>query len=826
MQSSCFVAAILACVSAPALAAPEPVSQTSVVSPVVVTAITPLSGSVRPASVAAPVRSATAAQIESSHALDLTAFLNRTLGSVYINDVQNNPLQPDINYRGYTASPLLGTAQGLSVYMDGMRLNQPFGDVVSWDLIPKAAIASLALIPGSNPLFGLNTLGGALSIKTKDGLSDSGSTLSASYGSYHRMQVEAETGGHAANGFHWYLTANKFHESGWREHSPSAAVQAFAKAGWITDHSSIAAAVSYADTDLTGNGLQDQRLLSRDYASIYTQPDKTRNRAGFVNVTAGHDFSTAVRFSGNAYYRKIDTWTLNGDINTDSLGENVLNPNAAERRVLADAGYIGVLATETAANTPFPKFRCIADILLNTEPNEKCDGLINRSAVRQDEYGLSGQLTFDGTLGGRPNQLTGGAAYTASHAHFIQNSQFGYLAPDHGVVAVAGPGAFADGTQASENAFDARVDFTGRTEIASLYATDTLEILPRMNLTLSGRYDGSAVRNFDAITPSGAGSLTGSHTFASFNPAVGLTYAPSANLTAYFGYGQGSRAPSAIELGCSDPDSPCRLPNALAGDPPLKQVIARTFEGGLRGAAFGRMDWRAGFFRSDNTDDIQFVADSVSGFGYFKNVGRTRRQGVELAANGHFAKIKLGADYTYLNATYQSRQIVSGQGNSTNTTGAGFDGDIAVASGDHIALIPTHIFKANAVWDLSRGVSINADLIAVGGSYARGNENNRHTADGVYYLGPGRTDAYAVVNLGAEYRFAPDARVFVQVSNLFDTRYATAAQLGSTGFTASGAFLARPFAGPTVGGEFPSVGTTFLAPGAPRLLSGGVQYRF
>ncbi len=120
------------------------------------------------------------------------------LGGVYVNDIQNNPLQPDINYRGYTASPLLGTPQGLSVYMDGVRLNQPFGDVVSWDLIPRVAIASLTLIPGSNPLFGLNTLGGALSVRTKDGFDDPGSSVQLGYGSDDRTQLEFETGDHAA----------------------------------------------------------------------------------------------------------------------------------------------------------------------------------------------------------------------------------------------------------------------------------------------------------------------------------------------------------------------------------------------------------------------------------------------------------------------------------------------------------------------------------------------------------------------------------------------------------------------------------------------------
>ena len=127
----------------------------------------------------APVQTATARDIEQSGALDLSDFLNRRLNGVYLNEVQGNPIQPDLNYRGYTASPLLGTPQGISVYMDGVRLNQPFGDVVSWDLIPRIAISEITLIPGSNPLFGLNTLGGALSIQTKDGRSHPGTVAAA-----------------------------------------------------------------------------------------------------------------------------------------------------------------------------------------------------------------------------------------------------------------------------------------------------------------------------------------------------------------------------------------------------------------------------------------------------------------------------------------------------------------------------------------------------------------------------------------------------------------------------------------------------------------------
>jgi len=190
--------------------------------PVTVIGTTPLPGvGLTRDEIAAPVQTGDAAQIDRSHAIDLPGYMLRFLGSVYVNDVQNNPFQPDINYRGYTASPLLGTPQGLSIYMDGVRLNQPFGDVVSWDLIPRAAIASFALMPGSNPLFGLNTLGGALSIQTKDGLHNAGTAIQAYYGSYARRAVEFEHGGSQASGLNWYFTGNYFQEDGWRDDSPS-----------------------------------------------------------------------------------------------------------------------------------------------------------------------------------------------------------------------------------------------------------------------------------------------------------------------------------------------------------------------------------------------------------------------------------------------------------------------------------------------------------------------------------------------------------------------------------------------------------------------------
>ncbi len=236
--------------------------------------------------IAAPVQTLTGRDIDNSGALDIASYLNLRLNGVNVNETQSNPFQPDVSYRGYTASPLLGTPQGLSVYMDGVRLNQPFGDVVSWDLIPRMAIFSGALMPGSNPLFGLNTLGGALSIQTKDGRNSPGTTLQAVYGSDMRRYVEFEHGGRRmANGVDWYVAGNLFAEDGWRDDSPSDVRQLFGKLAWRKSRGDVSVTLAYADNELNGNGLQEIGFLDRDYASVYTKPDETDNRSTFLNVT-------------------------------------------------------------------------------------------------------------------------------------------------------------------------------------------------------------------------------------------------------------------------------------------------------------------------------------------------------------------------------------------------------------------------------------------------------------------------------------------------------------------------------------------------------------
>jgi outer membrane receptor protein involved in Fe transport len=777
----------------------------------------------------APVQTAVSADIQASGSLDLPDLLNRRFTGVFVNEIQGNPFQPDVNYRGYTASPLIGTPQGLSVYMDGVRLNQPFGDVVSWDLIPPFAIASTTLIPGSNPLFGLNTLGGALSVQTKDGRSNPGTSVRAVYGSDVRRSLEFEHGGSRSNGFHWYLGGTLFAEDGWRDASPSNVGQIFGKLGRHLQNSDTALSVGYANNSLTGNGLQEQRLLAQDYASVYTTPDRTDNRGTFINLTTRHDRSRTLTLSGNVYYRHIGTDTLNGDINEGSLDQSVYQPTAAEQAALAAAGYTGFPTSgATAANTPFPSWRCIANVLLNDEPGEKCNGLLNRTDSTQHHYGAAGQITWRDLFAAR-NVLTVGAGYDGSRSTFHQSTQIGYLNPDRSITAL---NAFADGGVTGGTVdgvpFDNRVSLEGLVNTGSVFASDVWSLHDAWTVTLSARFNRTAVSNTDQLLPPGSvGSLTGDHVFSRVNPAAGVTFSPTREVNLYGGYSEGSRAPTSIELGCADPNAPCKLPNALAGDPPLDQVVTHTWEAGARGA-HGALTWNAGVFHATNSDDILFVASTQTGFGYFKNFGRTRRQGVELGIGARSNRVRAGVGYTWLDATFQSPETLSGSGNSSNDAalagGKGLEGTIEITAGDRIPLIPRQQVKVYADADLTSRLSVDVNVIGASAVYARGNENNLAQADGVYYVDAGTTSSYGIVNLGARYRLGKWVQLLAQVNNLFDHHYETASQIGPTGITPAGTFIARPF--PPVNGEFPVQQSAFYAPGAPTLYWIGTRLTF
>lgn len=794
-----------------------------VASKIDVIAPTPLPGTDLPVDdIPAPVQTASGRDITQSGALNLSDFLNRRLQGVHINENQGNPFQPDVSYRGYTASPLLGTPEGISVYLDGVRQNQPFGDIVAWDLIPKVAISEMALMPGSNPLFGLNTLGGAISIQTKDGYSQPGGTLQLSGGSFGRRAGEFEYGGSNAQGFNWYTAANLFREDGWRQFSPSEVRQAFGKLGWANGKTSIGFSFGYADNWLTGNGLQDTRFLARDYNSVYSIPDITWNRSPSVILNLRHTLKDNLTLSGNAYFRYIRADTTNGDINNDSFDQSLYTLSAADIRALNAAGYRGFPITGNSLTQPFPYWRCIAQGLEKDEPSEKCTGLLTNTYDKQNNYGFSAQASW---LLSR-NHFTAGGVWDRSSISFQQGSQFGYLNSD--ALTITPINSFADGSTTQDGVpVDTRANLHGLTNTFSFYASDTVNVSKSLALTVSGRYNRTSVNNHDRLPMdlSGArGSLNGQYVFDRFNPAVGLIYSPFHFASAYVSYSEASRAPTAVELGCADPSEPCNLPNALVSDPPLDQVVTRTVEAGVRSPGESHVRWSVGWFRAENSHDLLFVASPQTGFGYFTNFGKTRRSGAQVDVSTRIRQFTVGGNYTFLNATYQSTQTVNGGSNSSNNRGLGFGGTIAIAPGNQIPLIPSNSLKAYADYQATRKLALDLGFIATGRSYARGNENNLSQPDGVYYLGQGFSSGYGVVNVGSHYQATKRMQFFVQINNLLDHHYYTAAQLGPTPYNSAGSFIARPFS--PVAGDYPIRNTTYFAPGAPFGIWGGMRFSF
>lgn len=758
------VAAACAPVASPLMAA-ETVIQAETVE---IVGNTPLAGiGVPRLQMPANVQTVGGQQYEEQESLNLPEFMARQLPSVNLNEIQGNPFQADLNYRGFTASPLLGTAQGMSVYLDGVRINEPFGDTVNWDLLPNSAIAGLDVIPGSNPVFGLNTLGGALAIRTKSGFSHPGSKFELSGGSFGRRNLELEHGGNNGT-WAWYVAADGFNEKGWRDYSKSDAKQLFAKLSHKSAIGEADLSLSRAVSKMTGNGLLPESMYAARREQIFTHPDQTRNDLTQLALNGRLWLGDTQSLSGNVYYRHSKTRTLNGDMNDD----------------FADGPFDGV--------------------------SDEASGAYNRTRTTQRGSGISGQWNL---ITAR-QQLALGASFDHARMHFGQTRELGVIDTTRGI---------SDLQPAEE---ENRLHGTTRT--TSLYVTDTIALSDKLHLTAAARYNMSRVTTFDELDRT-APNLDGEHSYRSLNPALGITWQALPALNAYAGYSQGNRIPTPIELGCADPANPCTLPNSMASDPYLKQVIARTVEAGLRGRLAGNIEWNAGVYRTQSSDDILFVGTSTSA-GYFTNFGKTLRQGIELGLRGSQRRVDWFANYSYLHASFQSAACLLGANNSTRgtapeCTAAGQDDEIYVKKGDRLPGLPAHSLKLGLSWKAADWLRLGGDVQAFSSQYARGNENNQHQA-GTYtdslgttrtYEGAGKLPGYAILNLNAEAKLGGGWQLFAKVNNVFDKRYATAGALAENPFAADGSFQNNSDNWRR---------ETFVAPGAPRAAWLGLRYVF
>ena len=712
---------------------------------------TPLHGVGLPADqIASRVISVTAEDIARSQSLDISDFLNKTLGSVSINSAQNNPFQPDLQFRGFTASPLVGVAQGLSFYQDGVRVNEPFGDAVNFELIPQSAIASMNVMPGSNPLFGLNTLGGAVSVQTKNGFDHEGHSLEAYRGSFNRRSMAVESGGNNGK-LGYFITGARLKEDGWRDKSPSDVEQLFAKLSYRSDTAGLDLSITEADSDLNGNGAVPIELAKRDKRAVFTHPDNTKNDLLMFTLNGDRWLSDSILLSVNMYHRNNDRKTFNGDdseltvinnmIGEDENGDGSLTGDEIVHRNAAALGF-------SAADDDDDDDDSDSD---DDDDDGPAVALNNVGKTEQEGAGLNAQLTFLNQLFNRENQFIVGASYDYANMEYKAHSEIAHFTASRGT---RGTGAIT-----ADSIVNGDID----SDTLGIYFTDTLSVTDQLALTLSARYNLTHI-DISGTSRNGTVKLNESgkkHTFRRVNPAVGVTYNINDDLNVFGSYSQSSRAPTPSELACSNKAVPCALPNSFLSDPLLDQVVARTWEAGLRGA-FGQMGWVANVFHTVNHDDIIFLpterneATGNRNNGYFDNVGKTRRMGIELGLQGNIDKLTWFTQYSLVDATFQSKFSVH---NANNPAGA----LTHVKSGDTMPGIPKHNVSIGADYAVTPDFSVGFDASYHSSQYYRGDEANNNK----------KLAGYRLVNMHARYTVSKHVELFAKADNVFDSNYQT-----------------------------------------------------
>lgn len=592
----------------------------------------------------------------------LAQALAQGVGGVNVNDTAGNAFQLDVNFRGFTASPALGTPQGLSVFVDGVRVNEVFGDTVNWDLIPEGAIAKISIVPGSNPVFGLNTLGGALNVVTRDGFDEDGGEARAYGGAWGRKAVDFEGGLHDAH-FAAFVAGNVLHEDGWGERDPSRVSQLFAKVGWRDgpDHADLS--VALANTRLEGNQTLPLTWLA-DFRQAYSWPDFQSNRLVFANANASHRFSPELLLEANAFHRQLKTFVFNSNVNDD-----------------------------------FDPAQPVGD------GNQPTGNAINDAA--QSRSGASLQLTATQPIDGHTNHLSVGASFESGFTAFTQSSQE----------------AGASRDTASDKPVELNTSLHAHASAAGVFATDTFGLGAGTFLNVAGRYNlahvdlsdqlGTALdgrHTFRRFNPS-AGITT--------NPNDHLT------LYGTYNEGMRVPTPVELSCAdpaapCSLPNAFSSDPALKPVISHNVEIGAR----GKAGAdlpwsvAVFRTELR------DDIQFISSGGGATSA-GYFQNVGNTRRQGVELGLAANAAALSLSVHYSFVDATFRSPLILNSPNNSTAAPlSCARCADIRVRPGDRMPDIPRHTFKLRADYALGEAASFGATFVAQGGQYARGDENN------------------------------------------------------------------------------------------------------
>jgi iron complex outermembrane recepter protein len=724
--------------NAVAVSAPQP---TKSLPEIVIVGTTPLAGSgIDMSKVPSNVQTMTGDELSRDPAArSIAGAAASRLSSVSLRDEQGSVYQPDFLYRGFEASPTSGIAEGLAVYQNGTRVNEAFGDNVNWDLIPTFAVSRLT-VQGNSPVFGLNALGGAVTIDMKNAFNTTESGAQISAGSYGNLSGYAEYAARDGE-LGIYAAAGGAQDGGFRYQSPTYVQQGYLDVGHETSRTTLHATLALANDRLGAAGPTPIELLGQNPRSVFTTPQATRNEAQLAQAIATTRVGASVLLSGSVYFRHFHQDLTDGNTtNVQTCG------NAADFFCLGGQSlYPRDLLYDTQGQ-PVPT---------SVLPRGSTPGETDFVTTDTHSAGAALQAAIRAPLAGHDNQLVAGASVDRSTTNYSAHGELGQLEPS---LTVTGTGVVIDQSMSAsaEPPLESPVAVRAMTTYYGLYGTEAFDISKAVTWTLSARFNSAQISLRDQL----GAALNGDHAYSRFNPGSGLTVQLAPELAVYLGYSESNRAPTAGELNCANPAEPCLIDAFLLSDPELRQVVAHTFETGARGrfgAASGIWSWSAGLFRTDNSNDIILLATNVNGFGYFANAGTTRRQGIELALSYRDALWDFSVNYTLLDATYRDSLVL------TSNSPAAVAGKIAVQPGDRLPGIPRQRITMQAERSFVTGWSAGLDVRAASSQYLVGDESNQEPA----------LPGYGVVDLHGAYAVGKRWRVFAAIENVLDKTYYT-----------------------------------------------------
>lgn len=697
------------------------------------------------------VTSLSSADIDRDGSVIAQDFLNNRVPGMVVDDLQGNAFQTGVQYRGFEASPVNGLPQGLAAYQNGVRINEAFGDTVNWDFIPNNAMSDVAIM-GSNPIFGLNAIGGSLAITMKDGFTYQGAEVDTRFGSFGRKQVAAEAG-MRSGAFAIYGAFEGIDDDGFRDFSDAEVRRGYADLGLKTDNAEFHLNFTGADNHVGVTAAVPPELLAYGRERTFTSPQTTENEMQMVSLNGTVKATDTLTFSGVTYYRHFKQGHDDGNIAEFEECED------------EDGNELPGLCGEDGE-----------EIFAQGHPGEHIDvdefeymgplGSIDRTSQDAKGYGIALQAADKSRLFGLGNTFVIGTSYDRGEVDYTASSQLGTFLPRF-VVAPTGP--YLAGPSTIEPRF-----LSTTNDYFGLYAVDTLDLTDQLSLTLGGRFNYARIKIENEGDPV-LDTLNGLNEYNRFNPSVGLTYKFTPGLSVYGGYSEANRAPTASEIACSDPENPCIIESALASDPPLEQVVSKTWEAGVRGEQFfngglEKFDWSLGVFHSKNSDDIIQIADSQQGRGYFANFGETQRQGVEAAVSYRTPSVFAYASYAYVDATFETSGIIPSENNPAADecpiTGEPEEDDeepmcVFVHPGDRLPGIPRHRFKVGFDYWVTPKWIFGADLISASNQIYYGDEGNDNTPLAGNYK----------INLHTSYNITDNVQAYGLIENLTDQEY-------------------------------------------------------